>query len=184
MLHIRAMKDTEIEATARVHVASWQSTYAEIVPASFLQTLSVEKSVARFERILTNPDYQAFIYIGEVDGQIAGYAMGGLERQSDPEFSGELYAIYLLKGYQGCGLGRALVESVATRLRQENIPNMLVWVFAENSARHFYESLGGVHVRDGSFEIDGCVLPEVAYGWRDLNVLLHSHKALGERSDD
>jgi hypothetical protein len=50
---------------------------------------------------------------------------------------------------------------------------MLLWVFAENrAARGFYESLGGVPVAEDGFGLGGAWLSEVAYGWKDLDVLL------------
>ena len=50
---------------------------------------------------------------------------------------------------------------------------MLLWVFADNQpARGFYASLGGVLVARDGFELGGGWLPEVAYGWKDLDVLL------------
>jgi hypothetical protein len=50
---------------------------------------------------------------------------------------------------------------------------MLLWVFADNQpARGFYESLGGIPVAEDGFELGGAWLVEVAYGWRDLGVLL------------
>ena len=50
---------------------------------------------------------------------------------------------------------------------------MLLWGFAENQpARSFYESLGGVLVAEYGFELGDAWLLEVAYGWKDHDVLL------------
>jgi ribosomal protein S18 acetylase RimI-like enzyme len=168
-MRIREAMPADIPAVARVQVESWRTSYPGIVPQTFLDSMSVETAITRFHRILNEPKNQAFLYVGEVDGRIVGYVMGGLERHGDPFYAGELYAIYLLAEAQQKGLGQALVNRVARRLEKAGVRSMLLWVFADNPARRFYESLGGKHVRDGSFEIEGTVISEVAYGWDDLS---------------
>ncbi len=70
-------------------------------------------------------------------------------------------------------MGRQLVGAVARHLVDQGVNSTLLWVFAENrEARGFYESLGGVPVAEDGFELGGAWLSEVAYGWKDLNVLL------------
>ena len=49
---------------------------------------------------------------------------------------------------------------------------MLVWTLGENPCRRFYERLGGEFVAEKEIEIGEQKLVEVAYGWKDLNVLV------------
>jgi hypothetical protein len=44
-------------------------------------------------------------------------------------------------------------------------------VLAQNSARTFYEKMGGRIVRFGVFTIEQTEIEEVAYGWHDLHSL-------------
>lgn len=63
--------------------------------------------------------------------------------------------------------------TVARHFTERGVNSMLLWVFADNRpARGFYEALGGVPVAEDGFELGGAWLVEVAYGWRDLGVLL------------
>jgi hypothetical protein len=48
---------------------------------------------------------------------------------------------------------------------------MLIWAFAESPYRRFYESLGGRAVRETTKEIGGKMMPEVGYGWEELQGL-------------
>lgn len=81
--------------------------------------------------------------------------------------------LYVLPSYQGAGAGRRLAGKVARHFTESGVNSMLLWVLAENRpARGFYESLGGVLVAEEGFELGGASLLEVAYGWRDLEVLL------------
>jgi hypothetical protein len=49
---------------------------------------------------------------------------------------------------------------------------MILWVFADNPARRFYEALGGKMIKESQFEIAGVTRYEVAYGWLDIRTIL------------
>src|SRR5262249_5639606 len=100
--------------------------------------------------------------------ELVGFASGGPERTEDPEYAGELSAIYLLESHQRRGIGRRLVQAVVERLAQAGLHSMIVWVLAENPSRRFYEALGGELVRQDKIEIGGVIYDKVAYGWRDI----------------
>ncbi len=87
---------------------------------------------------------------------------GGPERSGDPVYTGELYAIYLLEGWQRRGIGRRLTIEVVRQLTQQGLTSLLVWVLAENPSRRFYEALGGRQVREKLEMTGGVQLIEVA----------------------
>ena len=106
--------------------------------------------------------------------------MGGPERSGATDYHGEPYAIYLLEEYQRRAIGRQLTGVVGSRLVGSGMRSMLTWVLADNTpAHHFYEALGGQFVREQDITIGGTSLVEVAYGWKDIGVLLaaSSHEA-------
>lgn len=105
-------------------------------------------------------------------GRIVGFADGGRERSGDPVYDGELYAIYLLQDYQQKGIGRQLFQHVVQHLVKSKFHGMLIWVLADNPSRHFYESMGGLPVRELEIEIAGKRLQEVGYGWSALQTLV------------
>lgn len=167
---IRRATAEDAEAIARVHVASWRATYAGIVPAEFLAALSVEQRAAQWREAVT-PGRQSYLVVAEAEGEVIGFAVGGPEREGDPDYVAELYAIYLLAEHQGRGIGRALVKEIARELSRRGLNSLLVWVLAENPARKFYEALGGRYLREKEIEIGGQPLLEVAYGWKSLEML-------------
>jgi len=65
-----------------------------------------------------------------------------------------------------------LAQTVAERLARAGLHSMLVWVLADNPARHFYEALGGQQVRGQQITIGGVTLDEIAYGWTDTGRLV------------
>jgi GNAT superfamily N-acetyltransferase len=169
---IRPALESDAPGIARVHVASWRSTYAGLMPADFLASLSVESRENQWRGWIANPDRKSEFFVAEdANGQIIGFACGGTEREGHPIYKGELYAIYLLAEHQGKGIGRQLLGAVIRCLMAQGLTTMLVWVLAGNPACKFYEAMGGVRVGSKPVEIGGVKLEELAYGWRDISDL-------------
>ncbi len=160
---IRAATLNDAEAMTRLHVAAWRETYAELVPKSYLEALDATIRVEQRRALLLRRDIVSAVV--ERNGSIAGFALGGPCRSSDPSCPRELYAIYLLRAFQRRGCGLALVRFVATRFVEQGCDRFIVWVLRDNhSARRFYEQLGGTLIREMSIDIGGAQLVEVAYG--------------------
>ena len=166
-MHVREAKCDDAPAIARVHVASWRTTYRGIVPDDVLDNLSVEARERQWRGHLYRADDDTFVYVAlDGLGAVVGFAHGGPERTGDPEHGGELYAIYLLVSHQGRGLGRSLLAMVRARLQAQGLVGMLIWVAAANApARRFYEAMGGRAVRRKSEAFYGVEVEEVGYGW-------------------
>jgi GNAT superfamily N-acetyltransferase len=154
---------------ARVKVDTWRAAYAGIIPAAFLAGLSYEHTAHSWRAMLARPEPGEFTLIALAGaGSTVGFAAGGPQRGGDPEYTGEIYALYVLPAYQGRGLGRRLVSAAAARLQAIDRTTLLIWVLAENSSRHFYAALGGQPVRTQRLTIGGVELEEVGYGWTEL----------------
>jgi ribosomal protein S18 acetylase RimI-like enzyme len=172
---IRQATIADAATLARVHVDTWRTTYRGIVPDDYLASLSYERRTARWtEQIQATLAGKFEIVVAEnKDRQIVGFADGGQNREDDPIYKGELYAIYILQAYQGRGIGKRLVPPLAKSLLAMGLDTMLLWVLTENTpARRFYESLGGRYVRTSMWEVGGVAIEEVAYGWLDIRSLL------------
>ncbi|WP_303801124.1 GNAT family N-acetyltransferase [Alicyclobacillus macrosporangiidus] len=166
---IRRATVDDATAVARVHVDSWRTTYRGIVPDAFLDGMSYAESEARWRRGFEQSSEKYAMFVAQDEtGRIVGFANGGPIRKADPDFDGELYAIYLLEEHQRRGLGRRLIRQVAGHLVQQGMHGMLIWALADNPACQFYAAMGGQAVREGELEIGGKWLKEVGYGWRDL----------------
>lgn len=158
----------DAHAIARVHVATWRTTYRGLLPDEFLDALTEAHYADRWRRGID--DAASRVYVAEHDGAIAGFASGGRERAGEDGFRGELYALYVDDYAQGLGYGRELVRAVVDGLRDMAIDDMIVWVHRENqAARSFYERLGGVYVRTQPVTIGTTLLHEASYGWRCLD---------------
>ncbi len=168
MLAIRPATPDDGTAIAHVHVASWRTAYAGLVPDAYLAGLDQQERAAQWQHWLT-PDVA--IIIAELDGQAVGFAGGGSVREPLEHYDAELYTLYLLAHTQRRGIGGALLVELARALRVRGFGSMLAWVLAGNTSRGFYERTGGVLLAEKQVEIGGATLPVVAFGWADLRLL-------------
>jgi ribosomal protein S18 acetylase RimI-like enzyme len=161
---------------AAIHVAAWRETYADMMPAATLAGLDVAEWAERWAAKLADPDPASATFLAlDTAGTAAGF--GHCRRQSSEKlgaFSGEIASIYLLGRIQRRGAGRRLLREMAAHLTSHGCDSASVWVFREAAhARHFYEAHGAAPTGvEGVWEIYGMVLPDMAYGWRDLGGLL------------
>ena len=169
-IHIRPATPEDAASIARVHVDSWRSAYAGIVPADYLAGLSYRNRESLWKDLLTTDRPGTSYFVADAGGgDVVGFANAGPEREGDRVYRGELYAIYILEEYQRMGLGRRLFSSVTQRLLADGFNSMLLWVLEDNRpAIRFYESLGGEPAGRQTITIGGADLVEVAYGWRDI----------------
>ena len=138
------------------------------MPGDFLESLSEAGYADRWRRLIEEGSSR--VYVVEHEGKVVGFASGGRERAGETGYSGELYAIYILDGFQRRGHGRELVRAVVGGLREIGLEDMIIWVLRDNEpARHFYERLGGVFVREQPITIGEVTFEEVSYGWRRLD---------------
>jgi GNAT superfamily N-acetyltransferase len=155
-------------AIAFVHVSSWRTTYAGIVPDAFLASLNVEERAQNWEKHLAAQ--KAVFLVAEDEEGIFGFACGGKLRDELAGYDAELYAIYLLSERQRRGTGRLLVHSLVDALIGEAFKSMAVWVLERNPAVAFYRRLGAVQIAQKTIEIGGAPLEELAFGWPDFDL--------------
>ena len=176
MWKIREAQLEDVRAVSEVHVAAWKSTYAGLIPDTYLQTLSVEKRAEMWAGALRqrekDPRCKTLFVCEDAQGQIQGFAAGGLEREPECGYDAELYAIYLRRELQRSGAGRLLTQALARWLHSQGYRRMRVWVLEENPSRAFYENLGGTLLPETkTVEIGGKSCVECAYGWDSLSLL-------------
>jgi GNAT superfamily N-acetyltransferase len=172
MIHIRAADEQDSAPIARVHVDSWRTTYRGIISDSYLAALSYQQREQGWQEVFRTTEDLQFAYVAEAENnQVIGFAAGGLNRNEEIDYEGELYAIYLLFEYQRKGIGRLLTKAVVKRLLQEGVHSMLVWVLEGNPACRFYEAVGGRKISEKEIIIGEEAYKEVAYGWREIEKL-------------
>lgn len=162
---IRQAQLDDAEAIAQVHVQSWRETYQGIVPAEFLDALSVEKRAASWRKTLANLDSASVCLVAtDTSGKVCGFVHGGKTRDEGED--GEIFAIYLLRKHQKCGLGRRLWQEAVAFLRERGHRALHLWVLADNAiGREFYRKAGGRQDGEKVIRIGDVELVELRLTW-------------------
>jgi GNAT superfamily N-acetyltransferase len=168
---VREARPEDAAAIARVNVDTWRTAYRGIVPDGVLEALSVERAATFWGEVLTREGGTHLVFVAEGEGgELIGFACAVVPAD-EPGYGSELRALYVLDDRQGRGIGRRLVRAVTGRLLEDGVASMMLWVFAANPARGFYEALGGRPVRAAPFDRFGWVVDAVVYGWPDAATL-------------
>ncbi len=162
-LVIRRATSADAEAIARVYVDCWRESYAGLLPADHLESLSYGRFAQQWRYTLSAGGWA---FVAEVEGEAVGIGSGGRARDGRLA-EGELYVLYVRLAHQGRGIGRALFEACHYRLALSGLRGMVAWTLAAGPGRRFYEHMGGVLAGEKSLEIAGVPLREVAYVWPD-----------------
>lgn len=165
MILIRIAETSDAKAIADVHVATWRTTYAGLLPDTVL--LGIEQR--HWQRVIAIAKHHFVVQLAETaDGEVIGYGSAGPTRESSLPFSAEVYTLYVAPDHQGQGCGRLLLAAMFKQLQAQGHGSAMLWVLAANPARFFYQAMGGVVAaerRERHFDV---ALNETAYGWSDL----------------
>jgi RimJ/RimL family protein N-acetyltransferase len=166
---VRPARIEDVAEIAKIHVRTWQSAYAGLVPQSYLDSLTPAQREPGWTRAIQDGDASrgAILVATDDRGRLVGFARVGESR--DPDSSapdvGEVRAIYLAPQSWGTGAGRALMTAALSRLTDLGYQQATLWLLDSNArARRFYEA-AGFHP-DGAVKDDdsrGFILREIRY---------------------
>jgi GNAT superfamily N-acetyltransferase len=160
--HLCEAREQDIPELARLHVQTFNETHRGGRPGG----PSYELREHQWRQAFARPDDNWFCYVVEDEhGQLVGFAKGTLHNGGVPGYAGELNKIYVLQRFQGRGLGRLLLCSVARRFLERGVTSMLLFGDAANPSNGFYEAFGAERLHSESGEFHG------GYGWLDLRTL-------------
>jgi len=144
-LIVRRAEPQDAPAVARVHVASWRQAYRGLLPQEYLDSLSVETRTTTWAKAFSQlPDQTSTTLVGELDGQIVGFACVGASRDNDADTAtAELWGLYLDPEHWRAGHGHTLHTEALDVARTSGAAAATLWVLTTNQrARHFYERHG------------------------------------------
>ena len=180
---IRRARRDDAAAIGRVHVETWQSSYAGLLPDELLVAMSDVRQSAWWARALEDPDQARGVFVADdEDRGVVGFASGGPVRDPPEGLDGmearvgEVYTLYVEPDFQNRGLGRSLLDALFGQLASDGFDTAVLWMLAENPTRFFYEGLGGEAVGERIDTLAGADVEEVAYAWRDLEAPLQRRR--------
>ena len=137
---LRNATPTDAMALGNVYCYAWKEGYKNIIPQQFLDSLTVESSAPRPDRINCDNNH-----VAEYNGQVVGLVNYGQGRDSENNNMGELRSIYVLADFWGKGIAKSLFEEAYSVLQKRGYVGFYLWVLKENyRARRFYEKMGMV----------------------------------------
>ena len=174
-IRVGTLEDTP--GLASMHVTSWRETYAGILPDAMLSSLSVGERKVMWDQVMRQPTTlgSTVVHLAEHDGKIIGFGSCGSQRTEplrDKGYDSEISAIYVLREFQGHGLGTRLLFAMAADLISRGFSAAALWVLRDNlPARRFYERHCAQITAEREDARGDTVLIELAYGWRHLKEL-------------
>lgn len=136
---IRKAKPEDAEEIGFIQCMTWLETYEGLIDEDFMATLNPEKSALKFKTI--NCDELLVLTANE---KVVGFSSCCKARDEDlPATAGEIRSIYIVKGFQKLGHGKALLEASIKKLREDGFEDIVIWVLKKNAAAiDFYEKFG------------------------------------------
>ena len=135
---IRKVKENDADGIAYVSAYSWFETYQGLVSEKYLNEKINnidKKAVHEKEYIRNNPNGLVAID----NDSVIGFCYYG----KDSNNIGEIGALYLLKKYQGQGIGKKLFFEAIKKLLDFGCNEMIIECMCGNNTINFYKKYGG-----------------------------------------
>jgi ribosomal protein S18 acetylase RimI-like enzyme len=190
-VHIRRGTPKDAAAIGRVHVETWRSAYAGLLPDAMLARMSDVRQTAWWSRALGDPAEQRGIFVADDEEMgVVGFGSCGPVREipegldGTEQRVGEVFTLYVESDFQDQGLGRRLLDAMFRQLHADGFDTAILWMLAANPTRFFYEGLGGAVVGHRIDRMSGTEVEEVAYAWRDLEAPLIRRRLAPEEEEE
>jgi GNAT superfamily N-acetyltransferase len=183
MVLVRQAYPSDAQAIARIHVDTWRSTYAGLLPDRVLAGMKQENHRANWLSTLMGQRGSETVLVAEqAKIGVVGFVSAGRARTGLAGYDAEVYTLYVVPDSQNQGIGTKLLNGAFQRLAEEELHGVMLWVLARNPSRFFYEAVGGAKIAQRKERLWGVVLPELAYGWPDLTRAVNRSRD-GARAD-
>ena len=165
---VRAARESDATAVARIQVECWRTGYAGIIPDEVLAELTSDEAAGRWqerwaEAIAKPPTSRHRVLVatttepaaggaaepapagGRPERVIAGFASAGPASDEDrwPATDAELYELHVAPGRTGQGHGGRLLHAVADNLAEDRFGQVSAWVLeADRALQGFLETAG------------------------------------------
>jgi hypothetical protein len=179
VITIRRARAGEGRAIAAVHVASWRSTYAGILPDAYLAGLSLAQHAAAYEATIAAGIGVLVAVAGEKGARrVVGFATCAPNApHTTAPGEGEIETLYVLDDWRERGIGRRLLRAAGALLAASGCRSAFVRVLSDNPNRWFYACLGGEPQGESLVRVGGIAIPQTAYVWRDIARIGHRRAA-------
>lgn len=156
---IRKAKESDARGIVEVNTYTWLSTYKGLMPDELLENriMTIDDRVPKTAKSIKENDNA---YVAIDNNKIIGIMSYGKSRNDKYPESGEIYSIYVLKEYQGFGIGKKLFMIGINELINKGYHTMILNVLNGNSTINFYEKYCGKKVGEKQDSFSNTILTE------------------------
>lgn len=144
MIEFRKGKPGDGALIASTRQKCWDATYRGIFPDEAIDEFDFQWHTARDEKRLADPSFNYFLVM---DGEacVGYFSFGSIQEGIYKDFRFHLQSLYLLKQYQGRGIGKRMMVQVFASCRKAGA-DKLFWECSPHNAPAigFYTHLGAV----------------------------------------
>lgn len=182
---IRPATPSDSRTIARIHVDGWRSTYQDVLPEDVLKGLDYADRERTWLRLIAGGDSGPYVLVADHPGDgIVAFIAAGPEHSDNPDYMGEVYALYVDEVHQHTGIGRSLLQYVAQIMSENAQQGLLLWTFAESPSNAMFQRLHAQEVSRRTRSYGESEIEEIAYGWPDIRQLLDDSPEIGDSSSD
>ncbi|HPR77225.1 MAG TPA: GNAT family N-acetyltransferase [Candidatus Limiplasma sp.] len=157
MYEIRNARPQDALGITIVNSFAWRVTYTGLVPDSYIDQRT-EELLPRMEKTRQGIEQGGHYLVATEENTVVGFCIFGPERDAETPGRSEIYALYVLPGYQKRGAGSALLSAALGALKEEGASRVIVNCLQGNPALRFYQRMGGKTIEQWSDDSSGFML--------------------------
>ena len=167
---IRPIIDNNIQAIAKIYTENWKTTYQDILPDSFLKSITYEHSKEKWLSYIHTDKQGAFVAVDEND-MIIGFA--AYKPYDDLKKCLLLDSLHILQSVQGGGIGKQLIFTIGKYAYNNGYEKMSICIVKGNDrAEGIYTYLGAKRYKDFIDDFEGTPSNSSVLLWDDLNMFI------------
>lgn len=172
MLCIRQAQSRDIKQIAKIKVDGWKSAYKGIIDDEFLNSMSISKQIDIINKYSLNT-----MFVAENDNEVLGFCRIYDYNESvyeNKEIDCEIREIYVNPSLKRMGIGSALFNCTKEYFSQKGKKKLYLGCLKDNdSARKFYEKMGGFSTSGKEIDIGGKSYPIVDFMYNLNNIYVY-----------
>ncbi len=152
-INIRLAEEKDCKELAKVKRAAWETTYRGIYPDNILDDYNFETQEEKFRNIIKSDTLNVYVVVDQ--DKIVGYMSEGVPVRPYGDYEQSIGIFYLLKDYQGKGLGKELFNIAYKSIKEKGYKRFFISCNKYNlNAQKFYEKMGGkiVNIDDDNLD--------------------------------
>ena len=144
-MNIREANAEDIEPIASLYVMNWKKTYVGLLPDNFLNGLTVNEGIKKWQEYLNKEKHR--IFVAYENEKILGFSAC----KEDEELKNCLYldSLHVSETSRGKGVGTKLINTVGSYAYIKGYEHMSICIVKGNdNAKGIYEKMGAKHYKD------------------------------------